>query len=105
MARSRRSQQSIQYVVHGLHRGQDVTFRAPERRETEQGKLRLQLTDIVPAQREIMGEISRTAAMRFMNGQSALEQGSLGREHVRVKQGQFRGEPFQQRLAFEQRLI
>ena len=77
----------------------------PEGRETEQGKLRLQLTDVMPAQREIVGEISRTAAMRLMYGQSAFEHGSLGPEHIRIKQGQFRGKPFQQRLAFEQRLI
>ena len=92
-------------MMHGLHRGQDMTFRAAQRREAEQRKLRLQLTDVMPAQREIVGEISRTAAMRVMHGQSAFEHGSLGREHVRVKQGQFRGKPFKQRLAFRQRLI
>ena len=78
----------------------------PREERPSKGKLGLQLTDIMPAQRKIVGEISRTAAMRFMNGQGApLSYGSLGLEHVRVKQGQFRGEPFQQRVAFEQRLI
>ncbi len=77
----------------------------PRDERPSKGKLGLQLTDIMPAQRKIVGEISRTAAMRFMQGQRAFEQGSFGLEHVRVKQGQFGGEPFKQRLAFRQRLI
>ena len=108
----RRYPASIQYVVHGLHRGQGVTFRAARATKVRESKLRLQLSDVVPAQRKIMGEISRTAAMSVMHGQSAFEHGNLGREHVRVKQGHLRGEPFQQkfvslkqRLAFRQRLI
>ena len=91
--------------MHRLHRGQDVALRPPQRRESEQRQLRLQLPDIVPAQRQVMRQIPRAAAMRVIHGQSAFEQGSFGREHVRVKRRKFRGKPFQQRLAFRQRLI
>ena len=73
-------------------------FRAAQRGEAEQGKLGLQLTDIVPPQGEIVCEVSRTGAMRFMDGQRTFQQGSLQLEHVRRKGGQLRGELFKQRL-------
>ena len=43
-----------------------------------------------------MGEISGTAAMRFVEAQGALEEGTLQLEHVRAKRGELVGELLEQ---------
>ena len=58
--------------MHSLDRIEDVALRATERGETEKGKLGLQLTDIMTAERKIVGKISGTPAMGFMKGQGRL---------------------------------
>ena len=44
------------------------------RRKAEQGKVCLKLAHVVAAESQVMGEISGTAAMSFMEGQGMLEE-------------------------------
>ncbi len=71
------TQQGIQHAMHGLDRVEDVTFRAPERGEPKQGKLGLQFANIVPAQRKIVGKISRAAPVRFMMQRQGVSAANL----------------------------
>jgi hypothetical protein len=92
------AQQGIQHSVHGLDGIEDVALRAAERGETKNGELRLQLPDIMTAQRKIVGKIPGAAAVGFMKSQGAFEQRSFQFEHIGAKRGQFRGELFEQTL-------
>ena len=92
------AQQGIQHAVYGLHRTEDVTLGTAERGKTEKSKLGLELTDIMPAQGKIVGKIPGAAAMRFMHRQRPLEKRLFQLEHIRAKQGQLRGELFEQRF-------
>jgi hypothetical protein len=58
----------------------------------------LQLTDIMPAQRKIMGKISSASAMRFMKLQRPFEKRTLQLKHFRVKPRQFPQRAAQERI-------
>lgn len=61
-----RAEQLSQDIMHGLKSIEDVTLRAPERGEAQTCEMRLQLADIVPAERQVVSEISGAGAIRFM---------------------------------------
>jgi hypothetical protein len=83
-----RPQQGIQHAVHSLSRIEDMTLCPAKRGKTENRELGLQLTDILTAQRKIVGKISGAAAMRLVQGQWALQEGRLEFQHVRGKRDQ-----------------
>jgi hypothetical protein len=84
----------MQYAVHALQRLEDMTLCAAERGEPEKGKLRLQFTDIMPAQSQIMSEISSAAAMGSVKIQRPFDQRPFHLDHFGTKRGQFRGQLF-----------
>jgi hypothetical protein len=81
------AQQDVQDAMNSLNGVEDVAFGAAKGRETEEGKVGLELADVVTAQGKIVGKISGTAAMGVMKGQRALEKRRFEFEHVRAKGG------------------
>jgi hypothetical protein len=51
----------------GVNRREDRRFGAPERRQPQAGKAKLQLADVVPAQRQVVNEIARADLPVGMN--------------------------------------
>ena len=64
--KSVRAEQLSKDMMHSLKSIEDMALRAPKRREAQTRKMRLQLADIVPAERQVVSEISGAGAIRFM---------------------------------------
>jgi len=82
--------------MNALDGVEDVAFGAAQGRKAKQGQVGLQLPDIMAAKSKIVGEISSAAAMRVVEGQRALEEGTLEFEHVRTKGGEVVRESLEQ---------
>lgn len=61
--------------MHGSKGVQDVAFRPAQRRKAQARELRLQLTDIVPAERHVVSEIPGAGKIVFMKRRRTLQQG------------------------------
>ncbi len=69
-----RSKQLCQHMVYGLNRVENVAFGAAERGEAQPRKLRLQFANIVPAERQVVSQVSGAGAIGFVKRKGTLQE-------------------------------
>jgi len=76
-------------MVNRLKSIEDVALGAPQRGEAQTRELRLQLADIVPAERQVVSEISGAGAIRFVKSERTLQERRLELDHVVAERDEF----------------
>jgi hypothetical protein len=82
-------------LMHGLKSIEDMCLRPPQRRKAQTRELRLQLANIVPAERHVVSQISGAGAIGLMKRERALQERRLELDHIAAERGDLVGKLLQ----------